>query len=708
MSLWPSTDLPKSVQEIYLICFKQLSVQVDNLFEYIDDTLFELADKATSNIEKIEYFDSMYEMRIKREDINNIFHDHIHEAFKLIATNSNADINESIINELSSSQNKAIKYGVNISAMITKTDTKYAEPLNNLICKLKSLKLGLEPNIYTNPVGGNILCEAFSDACSELELNNDIRLILYNLFEKHVLLCLDNLYAEVHKQSMETKPIQRANTIENYALTSELSSKNKDTLDKYNHDNNHDEVFDMLRELLVIKQGIGSAETSSNPTKQTKLILTQDDLLLILAQLQAEKKEDIKQIQLGAAVDKNLLDLTAMINQKLSPLKTKTINGNDKEIINLVSMLFEFILEDSTLSAPMNVLLDCLQIPILKIALIDHNFFSQNDHPARKLLNKLAIAAMGCSGVTNSEKDPLFQKIIEVTATIINEFDADQKVFQSLLNDFTAFTEIEANRVVVIEQRTNEVEESLGNVQIAQAKISDIINSRTAGQKLPQVVLQIIQDGWSNYLFYLLVKSTKPSGEWSKAINTLDALIWSVQPKSNSKERQQLLNKIPELLNNLYIGLDAMSFKMSRLQGVFNSLELVHKGVLHPAGVYDDIHNIKRAVINKDIIVNPIQLDQPMVAFDKEYYFELVDKMRTGAWVEFAHDNAANSRAKLAAIIKSTGKYIFVNRVGMKVAEKSRLSLATDLWKKKILVLEGGLLFDSALELVINQLRKDN
>ena len=78
----------------------------------------------------------------------------------------------------------------------------------------------------------------------------------------------------------------------------------------------------------------------------------------------------------------------------------------------------------------------------------------------------------------------------------------------------------------------------------------------------------------------------------------------------------------------------------------------------------------------------------------------------TGAWVEFKESDDKVTRAKLAAIIRATGKYIFVNRVGMKVAEKTLVRLAIELRDGTMSVLDNALLFDRALENVIGHLRE--
>ena len=85
-------------------------------------------------------------------------------------------------------------------------------------------------------------------------------------------------------------------------------------------------------------------------------------------------------------------------------------------------------------------------------------------------------------------------------------------------------------------------------------------------------------------------------------------------------------------------------------------------------------------------------------------WLERADGLRVGSWVELTRDGN-KTRCKLAAFIKATGKYIFVNRSGAKVAEYQRENLALALAADEISMLDDGLIFDRALESIIDNLR---
>ena len=102
--------------------------------------------------------------------------------------------------------------------------------------------------------------------------------------------------------------------------------------------------------------------------------------------------------------------------------------------------------------------------------------------------------------------------------------------------------------------------------------------------------------------------------------------------------------------------------------------------------------------------------EAPIVPVDTAHidaqHLALVANITQGTWFEMQGENGEKYRCRLAAIIRPAGKYIFVNRSGMKVAEESRETLALALQQKRLSILDDGMLFDRALEAVIGNLRE--
>ena len=77
-----------------------------------------------------------------------------------------------------------------------------------------------------------------------------------------------------------------------------------------------------------------------------------------------------------------------------------------------------------------------------------------------------------------------------------------------------------------------------------------------------------------------------------------------------------------------------------------------------------------------------------------------------GTWVELQEEEKLPIRCKLATVVQPGNSYIFVNKRGMKVAEKSRLQLAGLLEKDQLRMIDESQVFDRALQSVISNLRE--
>ena len=85
-----------------------------------------------------------------------------------------------------------------------------------------------------------------------------------------------------------------------------------------------------------------------------------------------------------------------------------------------------------------------------------------------------------------------------------------------------------------------------------------------------------------------------------------------------------------------------------------------------------------------------------------------VRQLHIGSWVEFREDEENTLRCKLTAIIAPANSYIFVNRTGLKVLEKTCTELALEFKRGGVRTLDDALLFDRALASVIGNLRQLN
>ena len=734
----PAGRLPVALISVRDKAAQQLRLALQTLFDNADDSLFEIADRATSNAEQNAFFEAMRDLRMKRRSIERGF---LQQVFESFARLNQYEIGkpaqqDASFESLALVQNDELEETVAVDTMVAKVKSRAAQPLSHLTTRMNAM-VSRKLDDKSNPLGPQQLCESFLEACSTLGVDIKVKLIILKLFERYVLADLDQLYAESNQAlvaagvlpELQSSPPRRAPNRQGAPGTNSTATGYSGHA-MHADEESLQEAFGALQSLLSELRG--SALPARN-TPSDAVPITSNDLMRLLSHLQTRAPLRVDDFDLQGQLEQLLHRISAKSG------KSRVVGEMDEDVINLVSMLFEFILDDRTLPDSLKALIGRLQIPVLKVAVLDKTFFSRGSHPARRLLNEIASAAMGWGDQDEAQRDTLYQKIEQVVARLLNDFVDDPSIFSELLADFLAFTVDERRRSELLEQRTRDAEEGRAKAEMARQEVEHALNQRLLGKTLPEVVVRLLQEAWSKVLLLTCLKHGTESGQWQSALVTMDDLIWSVEPHDDPASRARLLQLVPSLLRKLREGLVSAAFDPFSTSQFFTQLEALHvqtleqykrpvtvapgaahsdtetgpeqKLVLPPREAADEEAPGKSAMVE---VVEEIVLLAPGESREQEPEINLadndealtqVDNLRVGSWVEFQEDEEHKLRCKLAAVIKPTGKYIFVNRTGMKVLEKTRMGLAIEFRRGAIRLLNDALLFDRALESVIGNLR---
>ena len=115
----------------------------------------------------------------------------------------------------------------------------------------------------------------------------------------------------------------------------------------------------------------------------------------------------------------------------------------DTLTIDIVSMLFDAIFNDPDLPAALRAEIAKLQIPVLKVALIDKAFFSNKKHPARRLLDVIASSGLGRN---DADEPRLIAKIRSIVDELVAGFETDIDLFATQVKKLEEFLEDEEAR----------------------------------------------------------------------------------------------------------------------------------------------------------------------------------------------------------------------------------------------------------------------
>ncbi len=711
----------------------KLNELLQELFNNIDDALFEMADRSSSDSNQTLYFGSMRDFRLHRKSIAQAYLKEFYRGFDLCFSDAAPPEEEELeleeaVDNISMLQDDELEISVAISGMVSKVTSQHSLAIMQLTKRIDHLNKKHTVTERMNPLGPECLSQAFVHAASCVELDIKVRIILLKLYERFVMERLAPIYDEANLMLAESGVLPDLKKM--LRRDRDLSHVRKGVADKRHVE--EDETgyptaasasngaaqrgsgggyamapgsMELIQELLLASRGGAPVlSTGNGPSISTSELVD----VLSAAQNDLQAPIDLEQVP-------TLLDLRHLVISRAADVTGTAAGGMqqaDDDTVNFVGLLFDYILNDRNLAIPMKALIGRLQLPIVKLAVMDKTFFEQSSHPARQLLNELSSAGIGWSGARELKRDALYNEIESIVLRIMNGFSDEEVIFTDLLDELRAFIHQNEKKNAQVEQRVKETEAGRARRFSAKDSVQKLINQKASGMRMPPEVSLFISETWSKVLVYAVVTKGTESPVWQRHVQTLDDLLWSLQPLDTAEDIEHRNEMRKMLLTNIAGGMHQIQITdtegESLLSTVQKHLELV---ATYDSEFLDD-DDLPR--IDEDFEEMPeVTLTTPQeapVADDSitatPESIEKIKQLSEGVWVEVTTEEGETIRCKLATIIEPGQRYIFVNRRGMKVAENSLLGLAADLDTGTLTILAESQVFDRALQAVIGNLRQ--
>jgi hypothetical protein len=380
----------------------------------------------------------------------------------------------------------------------------------------------------------------------------------------------------------------------------------------------------------------------------------------------------------------------------------RALGEADQDTLDVISLLFEFLLDDPALPDAMKALIARLQIPMVKVAILDKTFFSRKLHPARRLLNSLAQAAVGWSDDGDRTENSLFGRIESIVDRVVSDFADDPGLFEQLNEEFAAFLAREQRGAEIAEQRTNQVTRGKEQLRVAKKVVGDEISRRLRERsRVPLVVRTLLEEGWKDVLLLTYLRQGPDSNAWRENLRITDQLLWSVEPKADYTDRQELLRAIPDLLRSLREGLNGISYDQHKVARMFKELQACHISCLRSGGVPATVvpaapeQRWSASGFGETADRGGDPDDAAEVAGSsgtsaaQDQFTELAESLQVGTWLQLQEEEGHKSRIKLSWKSDVSDAFVFVNRKGVKVLEMTLAGVAKLFRDGTAEVLEG-------------------
>ncbi len=259
----------------------------------------------------------------------------------------------------------------------------------------------------------------------------------------------------------------------------------------------------------------------------------------------------------GAMAAVSTPQLVEELQQRKVALKQAASTPVERATIEIVALLFQSILTEDTIPAAVRVWFARLQMPVLRVAVSEPDFFATVDHPARRLIDRMGACVMGFDSSTRDVGDVLEKEIKRVVQVVEAYPDTGRRVFQTVLVEFEKFlehyfrNENEASRKGVSLAHQVEQRETLA-IQYT-IELRKMLNEVPVQEGVREFLFQV----WADVLATTAVKAGGQDEATKEMKRAAADLIWSASAKVSRAERAEVIRRLPPLLKTLRDGMDA-------------------------------------------------------------------------------------------------------------------------------------------------------
>ena len=275
------------------------------------------------------------------------------------------------------------------------------------------------------------------------------------------------------------------------------------------------------------------------------------------------------------------------LHEHSASLAAHAADGIDRQIVELLSRLFEAVLSDDQLSAATRAVLARLQVSALRVALGDATMLESDQHPVWQLMNRIAAAA----GLWPQTGDPRAVRLLEFSESLATQIAASLQPSTELYS--RGLEQLEEH---LAQQQQAQRDESLALIEsLALADRRDALQDELSAQfaepfssitTAPRVA-DFMKREWPRVVAESLLRFGADNEHSADLLKVVDDLPASL--RVDPSQRQQLFSLLPPLLKRLREGMALIALPESRQKALLDDLMDAHHQLLGFSKRPDDL-----------------------------------------------------------------------------------------------------------------------
>ncbi len=270
------------------------------------------------------------------------------------------------------------------------------------------------------------------------------------------------------------------------------------------------------------------------------------------------------------------------IEQHRSAVIASASEPVDRQVIELVTRLFESLLADSLLPGAFRRVISRMQVAALRLCLAEHAVLDSFEHPLWRLLDRIGATSQGYSRI----EDPRLSGFLAFAAAVAEEMAGgaapDTALFRRGLNRIDTF---------LSEQLQGQLRAAHGDIdglqiaerrEVLQQHLTQRITDQMVAVRTSPTIRRFVTGAWARVIADDMLRHGEQSDATMNALKTVDDLLWSIKIPDHPQSRQRLIALLPELLQQIRVGMERIALPAAEQQAVLDELMTIHTEALRP------------------------------------------------------------------------------------------------------------------------------
>ena len=246
------------------------------------------------------------------------------------------------------------------------------------------------------------------------------------------------------------------------------------------------------------------------------------------------------------------------LRQRTSSLKQAATTSAEKATIEIVALMFQAILAEDRIPAAVRVWFARLQMPVLRVAISEPEFFGSLQHPARRLIDRMGSCVLGFdAAVSGGAIEIEIKRVVQV----IEQYpETGRRVFQLVYDEFQKFLskflseQGSTARVVSIAQQVEQKETMAIQYTI---EMRNMLNDMPVREEIREFLFKI----WAEVLAIAAMRNGPQHEETVTLKQAAADLVWAASAKPNRADRAKVISDLPKLLQLLRLGMTMLAME---------------------------------------------------------------------------------------------------------------------------------------------------